>query len=420
MDINVQEIIREAWESASQNEFFQGGFLLGVLAWLGMQLKNVPKQIWTRIDRRMRFLVYLDNKTPMYEAFSMWYRTNYPKSFKRIEAQLDEKWEDGISWFKLLRFQYEDLNFIWYRGRLLRISKEKEKLNAVSELANVHLDKYTISSVFGKGVINRLLEDVEKFWNEYQRDNKGIAVIVKDNWSDNATIYLQTYKTLDNIFVKDKDKLIRDVTDFLNKRDEYKRKGRKFKRGYLLYGPPGTGKTSLVWGIAHMLNRNVYYVNPKSFSGDNDFSKYFIQVKEGSIILIEDVDIFFTDRNNTDNKKVNISFSALLNALDGLYSPENVLIFMTTNKMESFDEAFIRKGRLDYKMLVDHPETKEVNDFMSNFFGIKDVNIEAVMGRPYGGKIPMVDVQDICDTSETMFKAVNQLYHQCRTQKHNR
>ncbi|KAK9050273.1 hypothetical protein SSX86_030757, partial [Deinandra increscens subsp. villosa] len=43
-----------------------------------------------------------------------------------------------------------------------------------------------------------------------------------------------------------KEKLVRDLDRFLERREYYRRVGKAWKRGYLLYGPPGTGKSSLI------------------------------------------------------------------------------------------------------------------------------------------------------------------------------
>jgi mitochondrial chaperone BCS1 len=42
-----------------------------------------------------------------------------------------------------------------------------------------------------------------------------------------------------------------------------------------------------------------------------------------------------------------ISFSGLLNALDGVRSQEGRIVFMTTNHKEKLDPALLRPGRAD-------------------------------------------------------------------------
>ncbi len=49
-----------------------------------------------------------------------------------------------------------------------------------------------------------------------------------------------------------------------------------------------------------------------------------------------------------------VTFSGLLNVLDGVASSEERLIFMTTNYLERLDPALIRPGRVDYVQLINN------------------------------------------------------------------
>lgn len=61
-----------------------------------------------------------------------------------------------------------------------------------------------------------------------------------------------------------------------------------------------------------------------------------------SIILLEDIDAAFQQR---DAQHVNrVTFSGLLNALDGVAAQEGKLVFMTTNHVDKLDPALVRPG----------------------------------------------------------------------------
>jgi hypothetical protein len=53
-----------------------------------------------------------------------------------------------------------------------------------------------------------------------------------------------------------------------------------------------------------------------------------------------------------DDDRNGVTLSGLLNVLDGFYAPTNVLFMMTTNRIESLDEALLRPGRIDYKLYL--------------------------------------------------------------------
>ena len=66
----------------------------------------------------------------------------------------------------------------------------------------------------------------------------------------------------------------------------------------------------------------------------------------GSLIAIEDVDAVFTQREGGD-KRSGVSFSGLLNAIDGVVVQEGRAMVMTTNHKERLDPAMARPGRAD-------------------------------------------------------------------------
>lgn len=398
--MNIEDLIGQAWSQASKNEFFQGGALLAVLAAIGMYLKSVPIALWDRIKRRIQYVAYMDNTTHMYDAFSDWFLEKYPESFKRIEAQLTRNRYEKDTKFELIIRQFNDFNIIRRGAWYISVKKDKERLEAAQSQSSRYVETYTVSSLFGRSVIQSMLEEVKDHYNEKQIGWKGLRVVVTDDWDENKDIYLPVYKKLNQLFIDGKDELIHDINNFLAKRDFYYDHAIRFKRGYLLYGPGGTGKTALVFAIADYLNMPVYYLNPKGFSNDKSFENFISEVRDKSIILIEDVDIFWTNRSSQGNTQV--SFQSLLNVLDGLHSPHDVLIFMTTNHPEEFDKAFLRKGRLDYKMLVDHPGKKQVEDFLGNFYGVDNVIL-----KEYSLRIPMVDIQDICIKNSTLEEAIS-------------
>lgn len=116
--------------------------------------------------------------------------------------------------------------------------------------------------------------------------------------------------------------IVDDVRYFQNNAQWYMDKGVPYRRGYLLYGPPGTGKTSFINAIAGELSLNICYLNIGNDHIDDDgLMRALNDAPARSIILLEDVDGIFIGREavNQDEKR-GVSFSGLLNALDGVRS----------------------------------------------------------------------------------------------------
>jgi chaperone BCS1 len=58
----------------------------------------------------------------------------------------------------------------------------------------------------------------------------------------------------------------------------------------------------------------------------------------------------------------------LLNVLDGFYAPTGVLFAMTTNHVETLDEALLRPGRIDYKLFMGRASDRQKVELYRRFF----------------------------------------------------
>ena len=130
----------------------------------------------------------------------------------------------------------------------------------------------------------------------------------------------------------------------------YDKYGIPYKRNYLLYGIPGTGKTSLIFSIASELNMGVSIFSFVPGIDDTIFMKCVNSIPPNSILLLEDIDGVFINREKDYNNKSMISFSGILNTLDGMGRKDKLITFMTTNYKEQLDHALMRPGRIDYKL----------------------------------------------------------------------
>ena len=87
---------------------------------------------------------------------------------------------------------------------------------------------------------------------------------------------------------------------------------------------------------------------------DDDLNHALNTTPPNSIILLEDIDGIFVQRESVnyggddeEEGRRHISFSGLINALDGIRSQEGRILFMTTNHKEKLDAALLRPGRAD-------------------------------------------------------------------------
>jgi len=92
-----------------------------------------------------------------------------------------------------------------------------------------------------------------------------------------------------------------------------------------------------------------------------------------TLVLLEDVDAAFSNRRlQTDSdgyQGANVTFSGLLNALDGVASSEERIIFLTTNHVERLDEALVRPGRVDMTVRLGEATRYQVEQLWDRFYG---------------------------------------------------
>jgi chaperone BCS1 len=321
-----------------------------------------------------------------------------------MQADLEVVYDGSIKSWLLKYSQLKDTNTIRYKGVYVGVVKSRDTIGGARDATERYVHSYRLKAFLGENILQAMMEEVRSSWAAKNTKDTGLRAVITDTWRSDKIIHINPYKTLDKVFIDNKDLIVDDIKNFLVKKDLYAKNGVKFKRSYLLYGRPGGGKTSLVFAVAHWLKRPIYYLNPDGFAGDSQFESFVSNVPEESVVLIEDVDIFWTNRDDSSSK---ISFQSLLNVLDGLHSPNNVLIFMTTNHPENFDEAFMRKGRMDFKLKIEYPSKEMVEAYIANFYDL----IEPVALDKYDGLTPMTEIQDICikNSFEEALDKINEL-----------
>jgi len=173
-----------------------------------------------------------------------------------------------------------------------------------------------------------------------------------------------------------KEKIISDITTFLSARAWYLDRGIPYRRGYLLYGPPGTGKSSFIEALAGHLDFNIAMLTlSERGMTDDRLNMLLNKVPPRTLVLLEDADAAFTNRRQADSDGyagATVTFSGLLNALDGVISAEERLIFLTTNHIERMDAAVVRPGRVDMTVRLGEADESQVRQMWDRFYGEQD------------------------------------------------
>ena len=220
-----------------------------------------------------------------------------------------------------------------------------------------------------------ILEDfIKKAYLHSRPKKKGMidVTIFKNYWSKLNKL---PKRSIDTVYLnKDtKDGIITDMEEFIEEEEVYNQFGIPYKRTYLLEGLPGSGKTSLIFALASKLDMNISIFNFGPDVDDAIFMKAISTLPENSILLLEDVDALFIERDS--KTKSYITFSGILNTLDGVSRRHKLITFITTNYVNKLDSALLRPGRIDYIVHFDHA-TKEQIEMMFNNFRPNDNSFE--------------------------------------------
>ncbi|KAG0265982.1 hypothetical protein DFQ27_000232 [Actinomortierella ambigua] len=166
------------------------------------------------------------------------------------------------------------------------------------------------------------------------------------------------------------DRILTDVRNFIGNEKWYAERGIPYRRGYLLYGPPGSGKTSFIQALAGELEYNICILNLSERGLTNDRLNHLLtNLPDRSIMLLEDIDAAFAQREKTqEGFQSMVTFSGLLNALDGVASSEGRIIFMTTNHVERLDPALVRPGRVDLREFVGDASESQIRKMFIRFY----------------------------------------------------
>lgn len=175
-----------------------------------------------------------------------------------------------------------------------------------------------------------------------------------------------------------KERIVTDVQDFVASAKWYYERGIPYRRGYLLYGPPGTGKSSFIQALAGHLNYDIAMLNLSERGLTDDRLNHLLTViPQRTLVLLEDVDAAFANRRQVETdgyQGANVTFSGLLNALDGVGSAEERIIFLTTNHVDRLDEALVRPGRVDMTVRLGEATTYQIEQLWERFYKEADLD----------------------------------------------
>lgn len=340
----------------------------------------------TALRRRLLVSLEVNNKDRAYEWFLAWLAHNAqsaaPTSSRRAESWLRshqlsvetavEQRSNGSSSVLFRLVAGPGTHWFKYGGAWMQMKRERET-RSMQLVSGTPWETVTVTTLSrDRHLFSKLLTEARDL---ALRGQEG-KLVIRTAWGIEWKPFGQPRRKrpLHSVVLDTgvSEKVEQDVKAFLQRRQWYADRGIPYRRGYLLHGPPGSGKTSYIQALAGSLSYDICLLNLSERGlGDDKLNHLLSNAPERSFILIEDVDAAFNKRVQTseDGYQSSITFSGFLNALDGVASGEERIIFMTTNHFGKLDPALIRPGRVDLNVLVDNASPTQARTLFTRFYG---------------------------------------------------
>jgi chaperone BCS1 len=315
---------------------------------------------------------------------------NLDKNIIKLEMCETNGWTDVQIIYKLNKYD-NNIKFT-YKKKQFDLKIINVFSNTTNTLIKDNIEDYTLYTAYEiiyDSLDIKIFEDFiktsiiyyEKYYcinNEKLKDSISIYITSQEGFYF-THLGKRNKRNIESVYLpkKQKQDIINDLEKFLNieTKKKYNRLGINYKRIYLLEGLPGTGKTSLITGLASKFNFNIAIVSfiPKMTDVDlikslrtlRDYDEKDTNTKK-TFLIFEDIDCIFKERKTNDESRNSITFSGLLNALDGI-TTNDIICFITTNYKCNLDSALLRPGRIDYIMKFDYAIKEQILDIFKDF-----------------------------------------------------
>ncbi|KAF9246154.1 BCS1 N terminal-domain-containing protein [Melanogaster broomeanus] len=366
------------------NPYFQAGF--GLMS-VGVGLTALRQGLVlgsTTLRRRLLVSLEMNNKDRAYEWFLAWMAHNSSTASQRHAAQswlrshqlsvetAFEQRSNGSSSVLFKLIAGPGTHWFKYRGAWMQMKRERET-RSMQLMSGTPWETVTLTTLSrDRNLFPELLAEARDLALKSQEGK----LVIRTAWGIEWKQFGQPRRKrpLHSVVLGHgvSDKIEQDIRAFLGRRSWYADRGIPYRRGYLLHGPPGSGKTSFIQALAGSLSYDICLLNLSERGlADDKLIHLLSNAPERSFILIEDVDAAFNKRVQTseDGYQSSVTFSGFLNALDGVASGEERIIFMTSNHLDKLDPALIRPGRVDLSVLVDDAAPSQVRTLFTRFYG---------------------------------------------------
>ncbi len=377
------------------NQFLYAGFVLGFVAAIMHQFKALPKAIWRKIESRFFIEVEIQDKDEAFLWMIRWLAEHpYGKERARLLSVITERPDQTQHTTdecgprrpttvddvrdqrpRVILTPARGSHWFFYRRHLVYLTRGKEEstgggdANSSTKRNMFQPELITLRILTrSRKIVVQLLEDARELTHPLGERRTGIMT---DRYGDWSSQLKRRPRPIESVILRKglMEELIFEIEKFQKREDWYVKRGIPYRLGVLLSGPPGSGKSSTIAAIASHFDMDLAILNlSRGGLGDDELRNLLSEVPRNSIVLIEDIDCVFNERQGTEDKDSKITFSGLLNAIDGVAAGEKRIMFMTSNHPEVLDPALVRPGRADLCREIGHPDKGQVCRLYERFF----------------------------------------------------
>jgi len=391
----MEALLDQVWTALKQqlenNQFLSGGAVLMVIGAVAAICRNLPGQLWNWLTQRMFMEFEISMKDDAFYWFNDWLAEQpYSKNWARwLSVRTVRKGRRDHPSFvgdcdkpTIILSPAPGTHWLWWKGYFLIVKRDRKEPQSGGGVggggsglsAIVEREVYNVSVLtWRRDIILRLMEEARDV-SEPPEDNR--VKIYTPHYGEWSNDIKRRPRPMESVILPEGvlEALKADMERFLGREDWYVERGIPYRRGYLLNGPPGNGKSSLLLALASSLKLDICILNLNSAGvGDDELRKMLSNVPENAVVLIEDIDCAYEQRQkDNDNKDSKITFSGLLNAIDGVVAAERRILVMTTNFPEKLDAALIRPGRCDVKLVIGNADLDQARRLFLRFYPGRD------------------------------------------------
>lgn len=290
------------------------------------------------------------------------------KKNKDLENEIDIIYKLSKNHYYI--FEYNDTMFVVY------LKNDNDVPTRLKHRTDVMTSMYiyfnNTNDVFEKLCIESYLY-YENNYLKIDSCREDLSIYVKTDYGFDKTNSIKQ-KKINTLYLPKKqiNDLIKDFTYFLENEKLYTHLDINYKRCYLFEGIWGSGKTSTIRTLASKFKYNIAIIAFDASLTDTKFFEAIREIPNNSILVLEDIDCLFQERKKNDENKNMLTFSSILNSLDGMLSKHGLITIMTTNYKIHLDKALIRPGRVDYIMHFDYMKKTEIKQMYLKFMFINE------------------------------------------------